>query len=234
MSVDAVIWHDLECGGYAADLPHWHELARRHPGVVLDVGAGTGRVALSLARRGHRVVALERDDALAAELARRAAGLTIEVICADACRFALRAPVSLAIVPMQTIHLFADRPAFLRCARRALAPGGVLAVALLGSGVEPFELELEPDTVELGAVRYESTPTALRRDDGAVLIERRRSRIADGACHCATDLVRLRDCDRAALCKEARAAGFETLEYHVVAPTLDHAGSEIVSLAVPG
>ena len=74
MSAETVIWHDLECGGYAADLPFWRALARRHGGPVLDVGAGTGRVALVLARDGLAVIALEHDRVLADELARRAAG----------------------------------------------------------------------------------------------------------------------------------------------------------------
>jgi SAM-dependent methyltransferase len=233
MSSDAVVWHDLECGGYDADLPHWHALARRHPGVVLDVGAGTGRVALSLARAGHDVIALERDGALAQELARRAQGLAVEVLCADACAFTLSEPVALAIVPMQTIHLFEERPAFLACARRALAPGGVLAVALLGEGAEPFELELEPDTIELGSVRYESTPTALRRRDGAVLLERRRSRISASGAQTAVDLVRLAKCDPETLCAEATAAGFDVLDPRAIEPTREHAGSEIVCLGVP-
>ena len=232
---DAVIWHDLECGGYSADLPHWLALATSQAGVVLDVGAGTGRVALALAQAGHAVVALERDAVLAAELERRAAGLPVEVLCSDACSFALPAAVALAIVPMQTIHLFSDRPAFLRCARRALAPGGLLAVALLGEGIEPFELELEPDAVQIDALRYESTPTALRRDGGgAVLLERRRSRIAaDGSRTAAIDLTRLAACDGATLAAEARTAGFASLESIVIAPTIEHVGSEIVCLGVP-
>ena len=65
------VWHDVECGGYAADLPLWRELAAREAGPVLDVGAGTGRVALDLARAGHDVTALDR-DAGAARRARRA------------------------------------------------------------------------------------------------------------------------------------------------------------------
>jgi SAM-dependent methyltransferase len=232
MSAEAVIWHDLECGGYRADLPYWHALARRCGGVVLDVGAGTGRVALPLARGGHPVVALERDAALAAELSLRAATLPVEVRCADACDFTLEAPVALAIVPMQTIHLLEHRAAFLACARRALQPRGTLAIALLGDGVEPFELELDPDTVQLGSVRYESAPTALRRRDGVVALERRRSRISDGAAQSSIDLTRLRECDSATLVAEARAHGFAPLERHAIAPTREHAGSEIVCLGV--
>ena len=234
MTVEAVIWHDLECGAYTADLPVWHELAQDVQGPVLDVGAGTGRVALALAREGRPVIALERDASLVGELRRRAHGLPVEVIEADACDFGLPAPVELAIVPMQTVHLLDDRAAFLRCARRALAPGAVLAVALLGEGIEPFELELDPDAVELDGVRYESAPTALRRDGGCVVIERRRSRIAvTGGSRTRQDVVHLQDLDAATLADEAAQHGLLALGVRRVAPTLEHAGSEIVSLGVP-
>ena len=142
------------------------------------------------------------------------------------------APTAL-IVPMQTIHLLEDRSSFLRCARRSLRPGGVLAIALLGEGVEPFELELDPDAVELGPVRYESTPTALRRHDGAVVLERRRTRIANGTAQSAIDLISLADCDRATVAAEALAEGFAQRELRVIAPTREHAGSEILCLEVP-
>ena len=39
---ELVVWHDLECGGYDADLPLWRELAADADGPVLDLGAGTG------------------------------------------------------------------------------------------------------------------------------------------------------------------------------------------------
>ena len=234
MSDDAVIWHDLECGAYTADLPFWIELARDVRGSVLDIGAGTGRVALALARAGCAVIALERDASLAQELARRARGLPVEVIVADACDFDLAAPAALALVPMQTIHLLEDRTAFLGCARRALAPGAILAVALLGEGVEPFELELDADSVELDGVRYESTPTALRRDRGSVMIERRRSKIAgNGGSRTHEDIVRLHELDARTLGREAAAHGLVALSVHRVAPTREHAGSEIVVLEVP-
>src|SRR6188472_2825680 len=60
----AALWHDLECGGYREDLPLWRSLADEQGGPVLDIGAGTGRVALDLAARGVPVVALDADAAL--------------------------------------------------------------------------------------------------------------------------------------------------------------------------
>jgi SAM-dependent methyltransferase len=235
MTDEAVIWHDLECGRYVADLAFWSALAAQRGAPVLDVGAGTGRVALSLARAGHEVLALECDPALAAELERRAAGLAVRVLLADACDFALPAPVPLVVVPMQTVHLLRDRDAFLRRARAALGTGGTLAVALLGDGVEPFEIELDPDAVELAGVRYESAPTALRREGGAVVIERRRSRIAaSGAPRRHDDVVRLRELDAGALAREAGAHRFALEAVHRIAPTGEHAGSEIVLLEATG
>ena len=232
MTAEAVIWHDLECGGYDGDLALWLELAERHGGPVLDIGAGTGRVALALARAGHEVIALELDSELAAELARRASGLALEVVCADATAFELACEVALAIVPMQTVHLLADRPAFLRCTRAALATGGILAVSLLGDGVEPFELELEPDAVQLGEVRYESAPTALRREPGgAVVLERRRSRIEPSAARSSQlDRIRLERCDAETIVAEAVAEGFRAIGVRTVPASAEYAGSEVVFL----
>ena len=77
----ATIWHDVECGAYAADLPLWEELAERGGGPVLDLGCGTGRVALHLARRGHEVIGLDLDPELLAALRRaRATGLPLRAL----------------------------------------------------------------------------------------------------------------------------------------------------------
>lgn len=49
-------------------------------GSVLDVGAGTGRLAVPIARRGHRVTAVEPSPEMAAEARAAAGGLPVEVI----------------------------------------------------------------------------------------------------------------------------------------------------------
>ena len=79
MTAPAVIWHDVECGAYDADLALWRELAAAAGGPILDVGAGTGRVALDLARHGHEVVALDSDPDAARRAARAGARETLAV-----------------------------------------------------------------------------------------------------------------------------------------------------------
>jgi len=229
-----VIWHDVECGGYTADLPLWLDIAAGVAGPILDIGAGTGRVALRLARAGHEVHALERDPELAGALEHRAAGLPVVCIVADACDFSTPVAYPLCIVPMQTIHLLDDRSAFLRCAHAALAPAGLLAIALLGEGVEEFEMELGPDRARVDGVTYESRPTALRFLSGAIVLERRRRTKTGRLVESADDLVRLAVIDPAELAAQAGAVGLKRLESRWVAPTADQVGSEIVMFVKPG
>ena len=100
---ETVIWHDVECASYGADLDLWRSLAAGRPGAVLDMGAGTGRVTLDLAARGPDVTALDSDPALIATLAARARerDLRVRTSVADARTFDLGRSFSLVIAPMQ-------------------------------------------------------------------------------------------------------------------------------------
>jgi SAM-dependent methyltransferase len=232
----SVIWHDVECGGYAQDLSLWRSLAAQCGDPVLDVGAGTGRIALDLARHGHAVVALDHDPALVAELTRRADGLSVTAFTADARDFDLDRRFALCIVPMQTIQLLGGtegRRSFLDCARRHLEPGALLAVAIAPE-LELFEvvdggLTPLPDIREVDGVVYSSLPTAVRADREGFLLERRRERIStSGARSVAQDVIRLDRLSGDELESEARAVGLEPAGRAVVAATDDYVGSEVV------
>jgi SAM-dependent methyltransferase len=230
-----VVWHDVECGSYRADLPLWLELAAAAHGPVLDVGAGTGRVAIVLARAGHDVVALDREPVLLETLARRAAGLPVETVVADACGFDLGRRFGLVIVPMQTIQLLPERAGFLTAAHRHLEPGGLLAIAISGT-LEDFgeladELLPDPDVGAAGGWRFASQPTAVRALAHATRIERvRRSVSPDGAVSQEDDAIELAHLTVAELEAEGRAVGFAPEPARRIEATAEHVGAEVVLL----
>jgi SAM-dependent methyltransferase len=232
-----VLWHDIECGGYDLDLPLWRELADREGSPVLDVGAGTGRVALDLARRGHEVVALDRDPALLAALCERGAGLSVKTVAADARDFALDRRFGLVIVPMQTLQLLggpAGRARFLKCARAHLAGGGLLAVAL-ADALDAFDEDHDqppvPDLREVGGVVYASRPVAVRDLGDRAAIQRVREIVArDGARTVSDDVIELDRVDADELAAEAAAFGLRAQAPRRVPATLEYVGSTVAML----
>jgi SAM-dependent methyltransferase len=236
----AVIWHDVECAAYDVDLPLWRELAEQAGGGVLDIGCGTGRVALDLAQRGHDVSAIDSDPELVHELNSRARrrGVRVRASAADARSFALGKRFGLAIAPMQVVQLLggtAGRTAALACIHRHLAPGGIFAAALAdpfhgvpddGAGLPPL-----PDIREDDGWVFASTPVAVRRESGSAAIDRHRQSvspsgdISEWVATITLDLVSASELEA-----EARAAGFTVGERRWIDETPEWTGSTVVIL----
>jgi len=230
------VWHDAECGGYAADLEVWERLAAERGGPVLDLGAGTGRVALHLASRGHEVVAVDSDPMLLAALRERARerSLAIETLRADVRDLDLggrRLP--LAVAPMQLVHLLggeAGRSRAFAAIARCLRPGGAIALTILreplpASGTpEPL-----PDVREVEGWVHSSLPLAVRVGERAVELDRLRQLVApDGALSEELVTTVLDRIAPATLELELTTAGLRVTGSEPIAETAEHVGSLLV------
>ncbi len=134
--------------GLGADVRRLRALAARIDGAVLELCCGTGRVAIPLARDGHRVTAVDISSGMLAQLARRlqredaAVQARIDVVEADVTRLALaQAGYALTIMAFNSLILIPDaegQRAALRAAHRYLAPGGTLLLDI----ANPLRLDL--------------------------------------------------------------------------------------------
>jgi SAM-dependent methyltransferase len=235
MSAATAIWHDLECGGYDADLALWEELADRAGDPVLELGCGTGRVALHLARRGHRVFGVDRDPDLTAVLAARAEDLPVEALAADARELDLEAEFALALAPMQFLQLLPSESDLVACLRglaAALRPGGLLAAAIVerlpeaDAAAPPL-----PDVRDVKGWVYSSLPVEAAVGAGEIVLRRLRQTVSPaGELSEDEDEVRLRTFAAAELEATAEAAGLHPAGRRAIPMTDTHVGSLVVLL----
>jgi SAM-dependent methyltransferase len=240
MSEPAAIWHDVECGAYEADLPLWEELARGQGTPVLELGCGTGRVALHLARRGFEVHGLDSDPMLVRELQERAReeGVSVTARRGDA-----RSHVSpegaypLVIAAMQLIQLVegaSGRLAVLEHARGALAPGGILALAVV-EGTESVVGDAGPETVpdvrEADGWLYSSLPIGVAAHNGHLEVHRLRQTVSpSGELSEDEHVDHLDVIDAATLEAEGTVAGLVPAGRRAVGESKLHVGSTVVLL----
>jgi SAM-dependent methyltransferase len=232
-----VIWHDAECGAYAADLKLWEELAMEANGPVLDLGCGTGRVALHLARRGHEVVGLDLDPELVDAFNERAAGLPARAVPGDARGFDLGEEFGLVLAPMQFLQVLGDaseRVECLRCAHRHLRPSGRVAASIV-DGMPPELVEEAPphlpDTAEVGGWVYSSLPLDAGLDADTIVVRRLRQTVSpSGELREEVDEVPLKLLSAETVEAEAAEAGLPPAERRLIPPTEDHVGSTVLLL----
>jgi SAM-dependent methyltransferase len=140
-------FYDAIHDGHREDVGLWLSFAGRTDKPILEVGTGTGRIAVELARAGHTVVGI--DSSLAMLQRARARndefGLDAEFIEGAVTDLALeRERYGLAVIPADVFLYCADREeqlAWLRALGDALHFNGQLAIDLPGPA-----LWLDPDT----------------------------------------------------------------------------------------
>ncbi|MDZ7315434.1 MAG: class I SAM-dependent methyltransferase [candidate division KSB1 bacterium] len=132
-------FYDLEYGHKDNDLAFYLDAAARYGDPVLEIGVGTGRVAIALAKAGYRVTGIDNSPEMLARAQQKAAELPQEaasrltLVSADMRNFALEQTFPLAIIPFRAfLHNLTvkDQLATLRAIRRQLKPKGVLAMDL--------------------------------------------------------------------------------------------------------
>jgi SAM-dependent methyltransferase len=228
-----VIWHEVENGSYAADLELWRELAGETGGPILDLGAGTGRVARELHAAGHEVHALDSDPEMLATLRERAPG--IATLTADARSFSTGLRFALILAPMQLVHILGGagaRVALLERVHRHLRPEGRFAAAL----TNPYDALAEhdrsppyPDMIEHDGWVFSSRPVAVKEEPGRVVVERHRQAVSptgeleEQIAAIVFDLVSAGEFEH-----EARGVGLLPIRRHTIPETADHIGSEVV------
>lgn len=246
--LDHVRWHDLECGGYRADLQLWRALAAEQlprgtvsPSRVLDLGSGTGRVSLDLSSRGWAVLGVDVDAVFCAELRRRAALRSVPAGAAvsDARELRLGERFSLIVAPMQTVQLLdgvAGRAALLQGIREHLTPDGVAAIAIV-EDVEPFGADeaahLAPDMKDHAGTVYASRPVGVTVEDGRIVLDRVREIVSPvGERRVSSDRTILDVLDADGLEDEGREVGLKVLPAREVVATDEHVGSRVVMFGV--
>lgn len=153
---DDASYYDHAYARRSADVAFYREAARRLGSPVLEIGAGSGRVAIPTALDGHEVVALDLNAAMLARAREtaRAKGVPrgkLSLRRGDMRRFKLGRTFPLVTAPFNALlHLYEpdDLAACFRCVREHLAPGGRFVFDV--HVPSPAELARDPDRAYVG------------------------------------------------------------------------------------
>jgi SAM-dependent methyltransferase len=132
-------FYDHGHGGFDEDVALYEALARRVDGTVLELGAGTGRLAIALAERRLTVTAIDRSAAMLAIARRKSGAARLRLVLGDMRSPAVSGPFGLIVCALDTfLHLRTvdDQLATLRAARELIGPGGSLVIDLPGPAGE--------------------------------------------------------------------------------------------------
>jgi SAM-dependent methyltransferase len=144
-------YYDLDFGGIDDDLEMYRNLAAG--GRVLELGAGTGRIAAALAESGSDVVAVESNAAMREAGSERFRAAGVRVVEQDMRRLDLlnESPFDLAVCGLSTfchLQLRADQLATLDSVARHLTAGGRAVFDLPALTADDWEEGPRPPLLE--------------------------------------------------------------------------------------
>ena len=93
---------------------------------VLDIGAGTGRVAIAFAAMGHKTVALDPALPMLNELRGKTTDSQIQIVAGEGARLPFAACLFDGVILARVLYLMADWQTVVRQAYDVLKPGGCL------------------------------------------------------------------------------------------------------------
>ncbi len=122
------------------DVPFWTRLARQTGGPVLELGCGTGRVLLPVARTGVRIVGVDRSAPMLSRARRRirrsSRGSRVSLVRGDIRMLPFAGPGQFGLVMapygiLQSLTREADLVATLESVARVVKPGGTFGLDLV-------------------------------------------------------------------------------------------------------
>jgi SAM-dependent methyltransferase len=154
-------------------------------GPALELGIGTGRVALPLAERGVRVSGVDASESMVARLRARPGGEAVAVTLGDFSAALPAGEFDLVYVVFSTFYALIEQEAQVRCFRSAaerLAPGGHFVIEAFFPDLSRFvrgqntqTVRVETDWVMLDAVKHDAVGQVISgqhvviREDGVKL-----------------------------------------------------------------
>ncbi|MCM3883387.1 daptide-type RiPP biosynthesis methyltransferase [Frankia sp. R82] len=151
--VGGPVYHDL-AGSDTSEIREMLRVVRAHPGPVLELAAGSGRLTLPLLALGREVTALELKesmlDLLRARLAAAPRGTRerCRPVQGDMSAFALGRRFAVVVLGTASVSLLDEegRAGLYACVRSHLAPGGrflLSTVELVGDAADGADLDFE-------------------------------------------------------------------------------------------
>ena len=152
-------------------------------GPVLELGIGTGRLALPLAARGLRVQGVESSPAMVDQLRQRPGGGDIDVVIGDFADVQVPGPFALVVLALNTIFALPSQDAQVACfvnAASHLGAGGRFVIEAWVPDLSPFvkgsavtvrrlrDDHVSLDVAQLDPVTQRMTTTQVSLRDGEV------------------------------------------------------------------
>jgi len=127
--------YDFQYKSYEEDIPFWLDISRQNPGVNLELGCGTGRVAMKLAQTGLEMVGIDNDLWMLRYLKNKIEmkGLqNLKILQSDMTGFNLHVMPGSIFIPCNTFSTLTaqQRKLTLACVFHHLHEGGLFSASL--------------------------------------------------------------------------------------------------------